>query len=108
MLEQITLLNQLGRTDEANGRFYKLVNYGKQHIFETQVMDYFAVSLPDLQIWDGDLNEKNRIHCLFMLALGYTGLGEIEKGKRYLHEVGQLDINHQGIQALHTLIGVRE
>lgn len=97
-------LQKLGRTDEANGRFYKLVNYGKQHIFEPQVMDYFAVSLPDLQIWDGDLNEKNRIHCLFMLALGYTGLGETEKGKRYLHEVGQLDINHQGIMALKTLL----
>lgn len=97
-------LQKLGRTDEANGRFYKLVNYGKQHIFEPQVMDYFAVSLPDLQIWDGDLNEKNRIHCLFMLALGYTGLGETEKGKRYLHEVEQLDINHQGIMALKNLL----
>ncbi len=97
-------LQKLGRTDEANGRFYKLVNYGKQHIFEPQVMDYFAVSLPDLQIWDGDLNEKNRIHCLFMLALGHTGLGETEKGKRYLHEVEQLDINHQGIMALKTLL----
>lgn len=96
-------LQKLGRTDEANGRFYKLVNYGKQHIFESQVMDYFAVSLPDLQIWDGDLNEKNRIHCLFMLALGHTGLGETEKGKRYLHEVEQLDINHQGIMALRNL-----
>lgn len=97
-------LLKLGRTDEARGRFYKLVNYGKQHIFEPQVMDYFAVSLPDLQIWDGDLNEKNRIHCLFMLALGYTGLGDKEKAERYLREVEQMDINHQGVQALRSLI----
>ena len=67
-------------------------------------MDYFAVSLPDLQIWDGDLNEKNRIHCLFMLALGYTGLGDMEKAKRYLREVELMDINHQGIIALKSLI----
>ncbi len=97
-------LLKLDRTDEARGRFYKLVNYGKQHIFEPQMMDYFAVSLPDLQIWDGDLNEKNRIHCLFMLALGYTGLGDKEKAERYLREVEQMDINHQGVQALRSLI----
>ena len=93
-------LQKLGRTEEANGRFYKLVNYGKQHIFEKQTMDYFAVSLPDLQIWDGNLDLKNRIHCLFMLALGYTGLGDQEKALRYLSEVKQLDINHQGVMAL--------
>lgn len=98
-------LLKLGRTAEASGRFYKLVNYGKQHIFEPQVMDYFAVSLPDLQIWDGDLNEKNRIHCLFMLALGHTGLGDKEKANRYLREVEQMDINHQGIMTLKTMIG---
>lgn len=96
-------LLKLGRTAEAHGRFHKLVGYGKQHLFEPQVMDYFAVSLPDLQIWDGDLNEKNRIHCLFMLALGYTGLVDKAHAERYLAEVEQLDINHQGIRALRTL-----
>ena len=96
-------LLKLGRTAEAHGRFHKLVGYGKQHLFEPQVMDYFAVSLPDLQIWDGDLNEKNRIHCLFMLALGYTGLGDKAHAERYLSEVEQMDINHQGICALRSL-----
>ena len=97
-------LQKLGRTNEANGRFYKLVNYGKQHIFEKQTMDYFAVSLPDLQIWDGDLDLKNRIHCLFMLALGFIGLGEKEKANRFFREVEQLDINHQGVMALRNMI----
>lgn len=97
-------LLKLGRTDEANGRFYRLVNYGKQHIFEKQTMDYFAVSLPDLLIWEDSLDRKNRIHCLFMLALGYTGLGDKAHAERYLSEVEQLDINHQGVQALRTFI----
>lgn len=97
-------LQKLGRTDEANGRFYRLVNYGKQHIFEKQTMDYFAVSLPDLLIWEDSLDRKNRIHCLFMLALGYTGLGDAEHAERYLKEVEEMDINHQGIQALRTFI----
>ena len=97
-------LLKLGRTDEANGRFYRLVNYGKQHIFEKQTMDYFAVSLPDLLIWEDSLDRKNRIHCLFMLALGYTGLGDKAHAERYLKEVEEMDINHQGVQALRTFI----
>ena len=80
-------LLKLGRRDEANGRFYKLVNYGKQHIFEHQTMDYFAVSLPDLLIWEDSLDTKNLIHCKYMLALGYYGLGDMEHALRYLEDV---------------------
>ena len=98
-------LLKLGRKEEANGRFYKLVNYGKQHIFEKQVMDYFAVSLPDLLIWEDSLDRKNEIHCKYMLVLGYLGLGETTKAQKYLDEVRELDINHQGVMALQTFIG---
>ena len=97
-------LIKLGRQAEANGRFYKLINYGKQHIFEHIVMDYFAVSLPDLLIWEDSLDVKNRIHCLYMLALGYYGLGDKEHTLRYLSEVEQLDVNHYGIQAFRSLM----
>ena len=89
--------------DDANGRFYKLINYGKQHIFEHVTMDYFAVSLPDLLIWDDSLDLKNRIHCLYMLALGYYGLGDKERAMRYAAEVETLDNNHQGIMQLRSL-----
>lgn len=87
-------LLKLGRVDEAHGRFYKLVNYGKNHLFEDVVMDYFAVSLPDLQIWEGDLNLSNQIHCKYMLALGFYGLDDKKHAKRYLDEASRLDKNH--------------
>ena len=96
-------LLKLGRKDEANGRFYKLLNYGKQHLFDHVTMDYFAVSLPDLLIWDDSLDVKNRIHCLYLLALGYYGLGDREHARRYLCEGSNLDVNHQGIQSLLNL-----
>ena len=85
---------KLGAAAKANGLCYKLVNYGKQHIFEHQTMDYFAVSMPDLLVWDGDLDAKNVIHCNLMLALGYIGLGDMEHGMRYLAEVERLDVNN--------------
>ena len=104
-------LYKLGREGEAHGRFYRLINYGKQHIFEKQVMDYFAVSLPDLLIWEenredgfSELDQKNLIHCKYMLALGYYGMGDKEHAERYLKEVEALDNNHQGIQQFRTLI----
>ena len=97
-------LYKLGRSDEAHGRFYRLINYGKQHIFEKQTMDYFAVSLPDLLIWEDSLDTKNLIHCKYMLALGHYGMGDKEKALQYLAEVEALDNNHQGIQQFRTLI----
>ena len=97
-------LYKLGRSGEAHGRFYRLINYGKQHIFEKQIMDYFAVSLPDLLIWEDSLDTKNLIHCKYMLALGYYGMGDKEKALKYLAEVEALDNNHQGIQQFRTLI----
>ena len=95
---------KLGEDDKANGLCYKLINYGKQHLFEHQTMDYFAVSLPDLLVWDGDLDTQNVIHCNLMLALGYFGLGDRERGFRFLEEVERLDINHPVPHALRTLI----
>jgi len=96
----------LGDENKARAYFNRLVNYGKQHLHENVVMDYFAVSLPDLQIWDGSLDEANRIHCLYMLALGYAGLGDKAHSDRYLAEAERMNINHQGIQAFKTLADI--
>ena len=98
-------LLKLGCMDEANGRFHKLTSYGEKHLFDKIKMDYFAVSLPDLLIWEDDLTVRNIIHCKYMMALGYWGLDQKEKSVRLLAEVERLDINHQGIQALRSLIG---
>ena len=101
----------LGREDKARSLFNKLINYGRQHIFEHQTMDYFAVSLPDLLIWEesgehqlSGLDAKNKVHCKYMLALGYYGLGEKEKALKYLEEVEALDNNHQGIRQFRTFM----
>ena len=67
-------------------------------------MDYFAVSLPDLQIWEGDLNLSNKIDCKYMLALGFYGLGDKCHAERYLAEASQLDKNHLGILSFQTLM----
>ena len=96
-------LRKLGRENEARGRFNRLVTYGQNHLFDVVRMDYFAVSLPDLLIWEDSLQTKNEIHCKLMLALGYIGLGDSDKGGKFLEEVVALDNNHMGALSLKTL-----
>ena len=95
---------RLGLEEKARGLFNKLINYGKQHVFDHITMDYFAVSLPDLLIWEDSLDTKNLIHCKYMLALGYYGMGDKEHAERYLKEAEALDSSHQGIQQFRTFI----
>lgn len=86
---------ELGEEDKARSRFNKLLAHGEKYLFENCRIDYFAVSLPDLAIWDDDLNVRNQVHCYYVMALGYSGLGDEEKSKAYYQKVKQLDINKQ-------------
>lgn len=97
----------LGEESKARSYFNRLLNFGRQHYHDDVKMDYFAVSLPDLMIWDGDLNDANRKHCLYMLALGEYGLGNYERSKKYLEELISMDINHQGAAAFLSFQKIR-
>ena len=63
-------------------------------------MDYFAVSLPDLLIWEDDLQVRNTLHCRYMMALGYWGLKETEKAEKLMEEVAKMDRNQLGVQSV--------
>ncbi len=97
-------LRELGREEEARSRFNNLISYGEKHLYDVFKMDYFAVSLPDLQIWEDDMNKKNRIHCNYLMALGHLGLGNEEKAMRYFNAAAEMDNNHQGVQIHQKMI----
>lgn len=97
-------LRELGREREARSRFNKLVDYGEQHLFESQKIDYFAVSLPDFLVFDEDLDRKNRIHCHYMIALGQLGLGDAEEARKQFDEVLKLEPAHQGAAIHRSLL----
>ncbi|MDD3322234.1 MAG: DUF5107 domain-containing protein [Paludibacter sp.] len=97
-------LLKLKRKIEANSRFENLIAFGEKHLDEQIKLDYFAVSLPDLLIWDDDLTFRNKIHCHYMLGLGYLGLNDYEKAELYLTKAAEMDINHQGVQAHKSMI----
>ncbi|MBO9594455.1 MAG: DUF5107 domain-containing protein [Niabella sp.] len=89
-------LQKLGRQEEAAQRFHNLIRYGEAHLNDTVSIDFFAVSLPDLMIFDDDLNLRNRIHCCYLMGLGYLGLGDAAMADQYLGQVLELDPAHMG------------
>lgn len=91
-------LRKLGREEEARSRFNKMITYGEEHLFDRFKMDYFAVSLPDLLIWEDDMDRKNRIHCQYLMALGHLGVGNTTQAEQCFEIAARMDNNHQGVQ----------
>jgi tetratricopeptide (TPR) repeat protein len=87
---------KLNEPDKAAAIFRQFIWFGQQHMDDHITIDYFAVSLPDMLVFDTDLNLRNKIHCTYLIGLGHLGLGEESAGRKYLEEVLQLDRNHQG------------
>lgn len=99
-------LVKLGSKNEAHHRFENLIAYGEKHLNDIVKMDYFAVSLPELLIFDEDLSLRNHIHCLYLQGLGYLGINNFEKAGAYFEKVLALDKAHQGAIVHKGMIGV--
>jgi len=85
---------KLGKVREAKSRFYRLIDYGEQHLEDRVQIGYFAVSLPDFLIFDEDYTAKNRAHCYYLMALGNLGLGNGEKAAAFLKEATAIEPSH--------------
>lgn len=94
---------KLGAEDKANTIFNELLSYGQKHQDDQVVLDYFAVSLPNLLIFDDDLNLRNKIHCLYMSGLGFAGLGKKDKAVQTFNSIIDLDAMHFGAKS-HLLL----
>ncbi len=89
---------ELGETEKAEQIFKKLIAFGERHIEDHITIDYFAVSLPELLVFDIDLDLRNKIHCHYLIALGELGLAitsQTEIGNKF-DSILTLDRNHQG------------
>ena len=86
----------LGDEARASARLHKLIAYGEKHYYDEVKIDYFAVSLPDLQLFDDDLTVRNRAHCEYLIALGSLGLGDRVRAARCFDAIKAIDCAHQG------------
>jgi tetratricopeptide (TPR) repeat protein len=79
-------LRKLGKEKEAVECFKKLVDFGEAHLNDHVEIDYFAVSLPDLLIWEDDLDKRNNLLCKYLIGLGELGLGNKAKSQKLLQQ----------------------
>ncbi|HYQ57954.1 MAG TPA: DUF5107 domain-containing protein [Draconibacterium sp.] len=89
-------LIKLERNTEARNRFDKLLEFGEKNLAIPFKMDYFAVSLPDLLIFEEDMQKRHEQHCHYLMALGHLGLGNKEKAKEAFEKVLSGDLYHTG------------
>lgn len=85
---------QEGSIRSANARFWRLIDFGEQHLEDEVKIDYFAVSLPDLSVFDDDYTRRNHAHCCYLIALGSLGLGDREKAKVYFARALETEPSH--------------
>jgi len=91
---------KLGDIKKAEKIFTRLIDFGGQHLNDKIKIDYFAVSLPDLLVFDQDLSQRNRNHCHYLIGLGYLGLnnGKVDDAIVHFRKVLDHDVNHFGAQ----------
>ncbi|MEJ6980079.1 DUF5107 domain-containing protein [Pedobacter sp. P351] len=89
---------KLGEDSKAELIFNNLVKYGQDHSEDEISLDYFAVSLPNLLIFDDDLNIRNRVHCLYISGLGYLGLNKPDEAASAFNKALELDAMHFGVR----------
>ena len=87
---------KLGNNDAARKCYHQLLVFGKRHIFDKVGYDYFAVSLPEIEVFPSNIKTRNDLYCRYLMALGYLGLGEHAKAKEKLDGILKDAPDYQG------------
>lgn len=104
ILYQGLSLRKLGRQNEANDRFSRLVSYGEENMDRSVQKDYFAVSLPDLLIFEQDPQLINLQHCRYLQGLGWLGFGKTGDAMKWFQAILKEDPCHVGAHVHVNLI----
>lgn len=96
---------KLEQKGAGNRKMYKLIDFGERHLQDEIKIDYFAVSLPDLMIYEEDFTQKNKAHCNYVMGLGSLGLGKKEEAAAFFRETLKVDPFHLQCKILLGEIG---
>ena len=101
-------LRALGREEEAAILFRDLLAFAASRIGQPARIDYFATSLPNLLVFEEDLQQRRDAEHRLLAALARHGLGDFGEAARLLDEVlafnradqRALDLSHElGVSA---------
>lgn len=77
----------LGNDKAAKKCFHQLLAFGERHLFDRVEYDYFAVSLPEIEVFPDNIQDRNDTYCNYLIALGNLGLKKIEIANDRLTEI---------------------
>ena len=64
----------LGNDEMAKKSFHQLIIFGERHLFDKVSYDFFAVSMPELEVYQDDIQKRSDEYCRRLIALGRKGL----------------------------------
>jgi len=91
-------LAALERETDAQAVAQELRDFANKQMEIDVKIDYFATSLPNFLLFEDDLQKRNRIDCLFLLALADLAEHKLEQASAQMLEVLALDGNHLAAQ----------
>lgn len=103
---QARALDALGNAARGSEVLVELARFAAEKRQSVAKIDYFATSLPNLLLFDDDLETRNRIESLLLSALASYGLGNRGEAAKLLEQVIAEDPNH--LIALETLNWLRQ
>lgn len=101
-------LRALGREEEAQALFRALHAYAQGQLGQPAKIDYFATSLPNLLVFDEDLQARRDAETHLLLALASEGLGRLDVAEKHLSQVfGFANDDPQAHRLKQTLTSLR-
>ena len=95
---QAVSLQALGRNADASRVLADMRVFATQQTKAEVKIDYFATSLPNLLLFEDDLQKRNQVEYLFLMALVELGERHFERASTLLSQVLALDGNHLAAQ----------
>lgn len=87
---------KLGHKEAALKSYHQLITYGERHLFDKVEYDFFAVSLPEIEVFQDDIELRNLQYCNYLRALGHIGVDEKDKAKELLDDILNKQYDYQG------------
>jgi tetratricopeptide (TPR) repeat protein len=101
---QAMAMQELGRTEDARNLFKDLLQYADAQKDVEVKIDYFATSLPNLLLFDDDLNLRNRQEMQFLSALALHGLGSQEMAQQIMGDLLRQEPGHSLAREMYTAL----
>jgi hypothetical protein len=80
-------LRELGREDQSRALFEDLLAFARSRLGRPAAIDYFATSLPNLLVFDEDLQARRDAENQLLIALAAHGLGRTDEARSALTNV---------------------